>query len=909
MYKVDKNGVWALVVCTVILVPATVFAVDAPQPPPAGGDLVSPSGRVTCRYPYHPRKAMAAAPRLTGVAEVEPNDTPATATPIPLGTPDPDLVISGSITPNTDVDYFQVTLRRGDILGVCMNSNFDSLLAVTDPNGVLLMGNDDLNGVPFLYPPNSPLPIPLDPKQSLDACLSYVVPQDGTYLVVCSSFMAQTGGQYQMQVVLRRPFLETQSFFIKQTVFVDFNGPNINPMSLFGDGKTSATLSPMRNFLTAWGLTAADEDPLIDKIMAVIKHKYDVLRQAALNGDRPTDGVPGHYDVLFHNSRDNVNNFGQPFVTRIVIGGTENETGIQTIGIASAVDPGNFDPQDTGLVLLDLLSNPAGDPDSANSLQQAPGYAQIDAVALAVGNVGAHELGHTLGNFHTDPTNQLNQIMDTGGMGIEYRVGAGQDMVLGTQDDEDREFKPDAFDPFEGIGVIPALFGGNLVLANFLEDTPFQTAISLSTGKTPGGAGPQVSVFPDLVPMSLQVSAGQLVAGQPFTITLKIGNAGAAPASNFLVSLFLNQPTPASSSAGAVTTIPVSTIIDAGNYTQITLSAAYPVAGTYTLAVLVNADNLIAESNVMNNMLFQPVTVFAQGVDLVITKVTVTEPVPGISAAFDLLIQNRGMTGAGPFLVGFYPNLGSAPTSAEVPTATAGVGSLGSAEVTAVHFDLPAQDVPRAGLAWFFADCTNAVAEDVETNNTASATWGIPNNAPLITSTLTAVPGVAGIGETISFSIGVADPENDPLTYVWDFGDGSTMNGGSTVTHAYAAQGFYRVRVVFSDGPFHSQTASVLVEVVQSVIDLGTVHLGIKKGRFSLIVPRPAGFSGRDRLKSTLVSGNPGTKVRYRNFKLAGTAAAGQGAQPWQYGFLVEYQSMVTHRIVRLRYRYEVVNP
>ena len=902
MGKVHNKLGWALVVSTVLLMPAAVVAVDAPQRPKADGDLYSPSGRRLCQYPHHERKAQAAASRLTGVAEVEPNDTPATATVIPLGQPDNDLVISGTLNPNNEFDFYQVDLHRGDVLGMAMNSSFDSRIAVLDTNANALMDNDDMNGVPFLYPVISPLPIPQNPQQSLDACLSYVVPQDGTYLLGVRSFAAQSGGNYQMQVALRRPFLETQSFFIKQYVFVDFNGPTIAPMSLFGSGRVSAACSPMRNFLTNWGLTAADESPLIDQVMAVIKHKYDVLRTAALNGDRPTDGMPGHYDVVFHNSRDHVNNFGQPFVTRIVIGGTQTETGLATLGISSSVDPGNFDPQDTSLVLLDSYSNPAGDPFSVNSVLLANNFAKIDAIALAIGNTAAHELGHTLGNFHTDPNNDPpgdGELMDGAVADITPIVGTGPDGRLGTPDDYDVEFSStDIYDLNEGVAFFP-----------IVEDTQLQTAFALSTGKTPGGSGPQVSVFPDLVAMDMQVSAGQLVAGQTFTVTVKVGNAGAAPASNFLVALFLNQSIPTSSSSGAIAAVPVTTSIDPGNFTQVTLTAAHTACGSFTMAVLVNADNLIAESNVMNNMFFKPVSVFAVGSDLLISKLTVTEPLPGISASFDVVIQNAGMTATGPFQIGFYPNLGSAPTIADVPFTTATVAGLGAAAVTAVHFDLPTQNVPRAGYAWFFVDCTNAVAEDNETNNTAKASWGVPNNAPSIASTLTAAPLPAGVGETVNFSIGVSDPESDPVSFVWDFGDGATVNGGAAITHAYAAQGFYTARITFSDGPFHTQTASVLVEVVQSVVDLGTVHLGARRGRFTLPVPPPQGFSVKDRLKSTLVSGNPGSKVRYSNFKLTGTALQGVGPQPWQYQFLVEFQSRVTHKVVRVRYRYEVVKP
>jgi PKD repeat protein len=44
-----------------------------------------------------------------------------------------------------------------------------------------------------------------------------------------------------------------------------------------------------------------------------------------------------------------------------------------------------------------------------------------------------------------------------------------------------------------------------------------------------------------------------------------------------------------------------------------------------------------------------------------------------------------------------------------------------------------------------------------------------------------------------------SDPDGDPLTYAWDFGDGTTATGVSP-THAYAALGEFTETLVVNDG-------------------------------------------------------------------------------------------------------------
>ena len=59
---------------------------------------------------------------------------------------------------------------------------------------------------------------------------------------------------------------------------------------------------------------------------------------------------------------------------------------------------------------------------------------------------------------------------------------------------------------------------------------------------------------------------------------------------------------------------------------------------------------------------------------------------------------------------------------------------------------------------------------------------------------------------------GSSDPDNDALTYAWNFGDG-TFGDGVTPQHVYDTAGTYTVTLVVSDSEFESQPATVRAEV------------------------------------------------------------------------------------------------
>ncbi len=81
--------------------------------------------------------------------------------------------------------------------------------------------------------------------------------------------------------------------------------------------------------------------------------------------------------------------------SRVVIGGTIEESAIETIGVAQHIDIGNFELEDESLVLLDVISLPeeVGALISINLVPIAEDETKENLVATVVGNIIAHEAG------------------------------------------------------------------------------------------------------------------------------------------------------------------------------------------------------------------------------------------------------------------------------------------------------------------------------------------------------------------------------------------------------------------------------------------------------------------------------------------------------------------------------------
>jgi glucose/arabinose dehydrogenase/PKD repeat protein len=85
------------------------------------------------------------------------------------------------------------------------------------------------------------------------------------------------------------------------------------------------------------------------------------------------------------------------------------------------------------------------------------------------------------------------------------------------------------------------------------------------------------------------------------------------------------------------------------------------------------------------------------------------------------------------------------------------------------------------------------------------------NQAPIASASANPTSGPAPLNVSFS-SAGSSDPEGQPLTYSWNFGDGSTSTAANP-SHTYASRGTYTVRLTVSDGVNSSQSTPITISV------------------------------------------------------------------------------------------------
>jgi len=403
--------------------------------------------------------------------EAEPNNIIARANFLPLGNAagkNPVVNVSGTMSNIFDFDYYAFDLKKGDILDV--RSTVPPTVAQPGLGLFNSQGTELLYSKQLHYP--SPVGRPISTKTPLfrtgSSTLSYTIDTDGRYYMSVSD----ATGAYTLNLRTYRSTFEQESIGSKQTLFLDFNGSFVRNDLLSLD-VLSATpartvrVPPLSQILPTLGLNPQDEPALIRDITQRVEKKLRFqLALDSNNGFYAQTGNPGDFDINIVNSLDSPDLWGQPNVSRILIGGSNADFGVPPalgiLGIAQQVDVGNFDHEDTALVMVDLLALIARNSNLAGNFTIAQAFAEFTAFVIA------HEAGHNLGGMHQNPNNSVNTIMDAI---YDPNLAAGRDGIIGNADDEPIRFRNDEYRLGE------TTFGGGI------NNSANIIAFGLSTGK------------------------------------------------------------------------------------------------------------------------------------------------------------------------------------------------------------------------------------------------------------------------------------------------------------------------------------------------------------------------------------------------------------------------------------------
>ncbi len=405
--------------------------------------------------------------------EFEPNNVRTAANLLPLGNEmgkNPVVNVTGQMQNTFDFDYFAFDLKKGDILDVRSTTP----PTVSAPG----LGLYNSQGTELLYSKRlfyaSPIGRPVSTKTPLArtgaSTLSYTIDTDGRYYLSVSD----ASGAYTLNLRTYRSTFEQEPIGTKQILFLDFDGAfvrndllSLNVIPTPPTPGTTVRVPSLDRILPSLGLKPEDGPNLVRNISRRVEQKLRFqLARDSNNGFYAETGNPGDFDIQILNSTDNADVWGQPNVSRILVGGTRADFNIPTsigiLGIAQEVDIGNFDHEDTALVMVDQLAA------LARSFPSAGNFSIADAFAELTAGVIAHEGGHNLGGMHQDEFNSVFTIMDAL---YDPTLTFGRDRIFGNADDEPLRFRNDDFRPAE------TTFGGGINnSANIL-------AFGMSTGK------------------------------------------------------------------------------------------------------------------------------------------------------------------------------------------------------------------------------------------------------------------------------------------------------------------------------------------------------------------------------------------------------------------------------------------
>jgi subtilase family serine protease len=268
------------------------------------------------------------------------------------------------------------------------------------------------------------------------------------------------------------------------------------------------------------------------------------------------------------------------------------------------------------------------------------------------------------------------------------------------------------------------------------------------TVETNNTAAIPVQVGADLVVSAFTVP-GTTGAGSAITVSDTTTNQGSSPTAASTTRFYLSTDSVLDASDVALGSRAVPALAPGGSSSGTTALTVPPftTAGTWYLIARADADGLIAETSELNNTSVRTVQI---GPDLVIATWTIPgAAAPGVPFTVSDTVRNQGGGAAGVSTTRFYLSSNAVLDASDVllgsrsvPALAAGATSTGPTTLT-----LPADTAVGAYYILISADDDAAVAETVETNNTAAVPVQV--GPDLIVSVLS-VPATTGAGAVIT---------------------------------------------------------------------------------------------------------------------------------------------------------------
>jgi hypothetical protein len=304
------------------------------------------------------------------------NATLADATPLSLDAGDAKLTFTGTIESSNDLDIYSLgQVSRGDRVAIDVqrtSGNLDGVVALFDSREFLVAYNDDRTS----------------DGSDRDPLLDIVIPgDDGEYFVAVAAYPSgATSGDYEAVVEVERGVGVAPP--PGQIVFLNWVGGQNVVIRNVG----VLDLEPFS--AEDVGFEASQTADMKDRVESVVRQHFAGYDMTILNSDDHAVPQAAHSTVYFG---------GRNF---------------QAFGVAQQIDTFNRDPNDDALIFTRTFR----DAFRVNT--------SFDAMANALGNTVAHEIGHLLGLVHTA---DCDSLMDT--VCFNERRLALQDFKLARLDD------------------------------------------------------------------------------------------------------------------------------------------------------------------------------------------------------------------------------------------------------------------------------------------------------------------------------------------------------------------------------------------------------------------------------------------------------------------------------------------